>query len=243
MNRNNPYSVMQVAEDLYVIQESSVRCFLLLGKEAALLIDTGFGTGDLKAEIAEITKLPVIVANTHSDLDHIGGNYQFERSYLHVAEFARYRDIERVQLSGDSEERHTLVPMWESDFIDIGGGILEIILLPGHTPGSVAFIERNNGILFPGDSILSECIDMHNDHKHKGRNLESYIYSLEKLLCMKEEFNTIYCSHQALTFPVGKIESLAKGARRILAGEIEGVLPSNDSPYAIYDIGGVKIFY
>ncbi|MCL2077979.1 MAG: MBL fold metallo-hydrolase [Oscillospiraceae bacterium] len=270
ISQKKPYNVMQIAEDLFAIQENSVRCFLLIGREAALLIDTGFGTGNLRAEVEKITKLPVIVANTHSDPDHIGANLQFERAYLHTSEFSRYRDIERNLNASDSiltesppvdenapaenedafeysvekpkDKPLTLVPMWESDFINIGGGMLEVILLPGHTPGSVAFLERNNGILFAGDTVLSDCVYMFNDRIHRGRNMEAYVYSLEKLLCMKNELKTIYCSHQALTFPVNMIEQLAKGARQILEGEIEGHIPS-DSPYAIYDIGVTKVFY
>ena len=234
------YNILQLAEDLFAIQENNVRCFLLIGGDAALLIDTGLGTGDLRAEVSKITTLPVIVANTHSDLDHIGANSQFGRAYLHPSEFSRYRNIERAH---SKDSLTTLVPMWESDFIDIGGGVLEVILLPGHTPGSVAFLERRNGILFAGDTILSECVYMYNDHAHKGRDMEAYVYSLEKLLCMEGEFKTVYCSHQSLTFPAERIKALAKGVRRILEGEIEGELPSVDSPYSIYDIGITKVFY
>jgi glyoxylase-like metal-dependent hydrolase (beta-lactamase superfamily II) len=240
--KKSPYNIIQIEADLYAIQEETTRCFLLVGGDAALLIDTGTGVGNIRKEVEKLTDLPIIVANTHSDFDHIGGNKQFERAYVHVSEFDRYRSVERANGEFDDDVT-TLVPMWESDFIDIGGGMLEVILLPGHTPGNVAFIERNNGLLFVGDLMLSEQIFMFNNQTHKGRNMEAYVYSLEKLLCMKDEFETVYCAHYDLTFPVDKLEELAKGARKVLEGEITGKKPDKNSPYKVYDIGVTKILY
>ena len=56
--------------------------YLLEGDEKALLLDTGYGTGTLRAFVENLTDKPVIVANTHYHPDHAGGNGEFEKVYM-----------------------------------------------------------------------------------------------------------------------------------------------------------------
>ncbi len=225
------YKVVQLGEDLFAIEEGWVRFYLLVGIEAALLIDTGRGTGDLLSVIKSITPLPIIVANTHADPDHTGGNHFFGRAYLHPAEFDHYR-----KLNGYKD---TLVPMWEGDFIDIGGGQLEVILVPGHTPGSVAFLDQRNGLLFAGDTLQTGEIHMFGE----GRNLEAYVYSLKKLLNMRNDFKTIYCAHGDTVFSVSNLTIIERDARMVLEGDIDGVNTDTNAPYKLYNIGAAKLLY
>ena len=61
----------------------SASCYLVEGKEKALLIDTGMGEGDLPALAASLTTLPVEVAITHPHLDHMHWIDCFSKVYLH----------------------------------------------------------------------------------------------------------------------------------------------------------------
>jgi glyoxylase-like metal-dependent hydrolase (beta-lactamase superfamily II) len=50
---NNPvYEVIPIDGSSWRIEENGVRSFLFVGTDKALLVDTGFGSGDLKAVIA-----------------------------------------------------------------------------------------------------------------------------------------------------------------------------------------------
>ena len=60
--------------------------YLLLGRERALLIDTGLGVGNLRREVESLTDLPVSVALTHVHWDHIGGCAQFSPPAVHGEE-------------------------------------------------------------------------------------------------------------------------------------------------------------
>lgn len=67
------------------------RAFLFRGSQAALLVDTTNGPGNLREIITKLVgDIPVILVNTHADSDHIGCNHQFEKTLMHPSEFAYY---------------------------------------------------------------------------------------------------------------------------------------------------------
>ena len=65
---------------------SGVHCFLVEGRDKALLIDAMTGLRGLPAFVATLTDLPVEVALTHGHMDHAGGVFEFGRCYIHPAD-------------------------------------------------------------------------------------------------------------------------------------------------------------
>src|SRR5258708_9645465 len=49
--------------------------YLIVGVKKALLFDTGMGISDIKKVVEHLTKLPIIVLNSHTHDDHVGGNW------------------------------------------------------------------------------------------------------------------------------------------------------------------------
>ncbi len=85
MTDRHPY--YEFEKDTYEIDEfdcSSI--FLFVGKERALLLDTGCGIGDLKGVIRKITDKPYIVIASHGHMDHIGGAGAFDELYINPAD-------------------------------------------------------------------------------------------------------------------------------------------------------------
>ena len=187
-----------------------VRIFLLAGTERALLIDTGITGLDMRSLISPHTDLPVRLLNTHADRDHIAGNAQFPELYMHPSEAAYYRNAQH----GTGR----ILPVFDGDTIELGGRTLEIIHLPGHTPGSVTVFDRNNRCLIGGDSIQEDGnIYMFGQH----RDMDAYIAGLERLSeC--GGFDWIYPSHAKEKVSCDVIPQLIEGAKRILAGQIPG---------------------
>ncbi|MFR2691607.1 MAG: MBL fold metallo-hydrolase [Enterocloster bolteae] len=60
---------------------------LVVGKEKALVFDTGSGTDDIHGMVRKLTGLPLVVINSHGHFDHIGGNSQFDTVYMHQDDF------------------------------------------------------------------------------------------------------------------------------------------------------------
>ena len=63
--------------------------YLIVGEKQALLFDTGMGISDIRRVTAELTHLPIIVLNSHTHNDHVGGNWQFDTVYGIDTDFTR----------------------------------------------------------------------------------------------------------------------------------------------------------
>ena len=55
-------------------QVEGVSSFLIVGSKRALLFDSGLGLGRISDVVRRLTMLPVIVVNSHTHFDHVGGN-------------------------------------------------------------------------------------------------------------------------------------------------------------------------
>src|SRR5215469_16199822 len=75
------FEVYQVAPATFAIYEphqfEETISYLLVGTKQALLFDTGMGIGNIHAVVARLTSRPIVVLNSHTHNDHVGGNWQF----------------------------------------------------------------------------------------------------------------------------------------------------------------------
>src|SRR5437660_1210059 len=83
---NDPwFEVYKVAPATFAIYEphqaEEVISYLIVGTKQALLFDTGMGIGNIKAVVARLTSRPIVVLNSHTHDDHVGGNWQFPFVY------------------------------------------------------------------------------------------------------------------------------------------------------------------
>jgi len=150
---------------------------------------------------------------------------------MHPVKFDRY-----YQAVG---REFTAEPIWEDDIIDLGGQCFEIILLPGHTPGSIALFDDENKILIGGDSIQAGMIFMFG----LGRNIDAYIHSMTKLTDIYGSFYTVYPSHGSFPVDYSIIPKLITGAEQIRDGKIEGTKAPFETPAELYDVGVAKFLY
>jgi glyoxylase-like metal-dependent hydrolase (beta-lactamase superfamily II) len=181
------FEVYRLRPDLYAIYEpgqfEEVISYLILGRERALLFDTGLGIGDITTAVRAVTDLPVWVLNSHSHYDHIGGNHVFERIYGLDLPYTR----ERASGLPHEAVAEAVAPGWiwkptppgfdpanyrirpydidrvvdEGFTLDLGGRTLEVLLTPGHAPDSLCLLDRANRLLFTGDTFYPAPLYTH----------------------------------------------------------------------------------
>lgn len=145
-------------------------CTLIVGETGAILFDTTMGFDDLKGCVAAITPHEPIVICSHNHFDHVGGGAQFDRVYLHPAELpmldlaaGRVPTLEvtlKTDLSHATRfyrERERILPIEPGTVIDLGGKTVEVIPMPGHTPGSIGLLCREDQLLLAGDTLSPQC--------------------------------------------------------------------------------------
>ncbi len=182
--------------------------YLVAGEDHALLIDTGWGEGDLKAYVATLTDLPLWVVNTHGHRDHTAGNGQFDEVYVHTA------DVPYV-----AESTAKLISIYDGYVFRLGNRDIRVIGVPGHTPGSICLLDEAHRILFSGDSPRPGPLWL---HLGTSLTVQQARLGLAHLATFSDKFDTLAPSHGA-PMPAGTmIEDLVACADGILTGEVEG---------------------
>lgn len=200
--------IKEYMDHFYILDDGRVRQFLITGDTEALLVDTGFEDSRVRETVERITSLPVKVILTHGDHDHTGGIQDFKECYLHEKDW---------HLAGG--KKTSLHPLREGDVFTCGGYRLEVIEIPGHTYGSVAFADWDKKLLLPGDSVQNAGpIYMFGDH----RNLDLYIESQKKLLQLQDRIQTILPCHHAYPVDPVWIGRNLEDAEALKKGELKG---------------------
>jgi len=199
----------EIENGFFFIDYEFVRSFMFVDAKQILLIDTGMGNG-LKKKIDEKWGLPIKVIFTHSDGDHTGEAADFETCYMHPSEMALFRT--------KNNGNQTISPVWEGDVLTVGDYELEVLLLSGHTPGSIGLFDKKKRFLLSGDSIQTGPVFMFGDH----RSFDAYIASIRKLKAMEEQIDWFYSCHHDLKVPVSILNDLLEGAEKMRKGELEG---------------------
>jgi len=253
MTKKLPKNVTQIDEFTYRITDSSVYMFLLLGKEKALLIDTGMSQGKLGKILPQLTDLPLIVVNTHGHLDHIANNHLFEKVYLNPLDeaiFKQHTDLEYcsslyyglltemkipkfIQKSAPVKKyvkkmatvpaRDNRVNLPESMHFDLGGRTIELIRTPGHTPGSICLLDVERKILFSGDTICDEGVLLSLPHS---TNVHVFLNSVLKLKRLADQgsYGLIYPDHHKVPLELSFLDDYIALCGMLINGEIVGKL-------------------
>ena len=198
---------IRIDDNTYLYEDGGVRFFLLIGKEYALLVDSGMQVRNAKELASSITDKEIRLFNTHTDPDHIGSNDEFDEVMMNPAELVNY---------GKPYSSKSILPVYDGDIIDLGERELLAIALPGHTPGSTALLDKSSGMLFSGDPIQDGKIFMFGPM----RDISSYILSLRRLLELKEDILKIYPSHGTYPLDISIVDKLIEGAQRVENNEI-----------------------
>ena len=198
--------------------------YLILGDKAALLFDTGMGISDIKKVTAELTKLPIMVLNSHTHDDHVGGNWEFDNVFGMDTDFTRKnasgsRDDAQAEITPDQicgtlpagfDHKSYVTRPWkiarfvsDGTKLDLGGRTIEIIATPGHTPDAITLIDRANGLLFTGDTYYPAPIWLFRPET----DLAAYSASIRHLAAVAPQVKLVLGAHN---IPVSSPDVLAR---------------------------------
>jgi glyoxylase-like metal-dependent hydrolase (beta-lactamase superfamily II) len=149
---------------------------LIIGPEKAMLIDCGYGLGDVKALVNQLTGgKPLVVANTHEHPDHAFGNCRFDEVHCHeyLAPYLEMQNAhmfdylfddygDNVWLDFDRKDlptfkKYKITGVKDGHVFNLGGDYeVELVFTGGHSPGHAAYLDKKNRILYTGDNICSD---------------------------------------------------------------------------------------
>lgn len=132
----------------------------------AAIIDSGYEGAKLVAGAGELGVTVTKLLQTHAHIDHVAGLDEAKALtgapiYLHPDEQPVYDAVPlQAQLYGLKVGALPPVDaaLHDGQVIEVGELRAKVILLPGHSPGSVAFWFEDLGLLFSGDVLFAGSI-------------------------------------------------------------------------------------
>ncbi len=235
------FEVYKLTDTVYAVYEDGqfeeVISYLVLGDKKAALIDTGNGIGDIKKLVDGLTDLPVMVVNTHTHGDHIGGNHQFSEVLAFEHNFSKdrakngqtreqmghYLDGDMVwkpfpdYFDAETWKIHPFkVTRWlkDGDKIDLGDRTLEVVYTPGHSPDSVCLLDKENKLFWTGDSFYPAPIYIY----APTTSLDQFIASFAKMVELMPLYEWVMPSHNEPKIEKHLIKECYEAAKSIKAG-------------------------
>jgi len=206
----NIFSYEKYSDRVYVFTEgySCLHRFtigVIVGDKKILVIDSGMGlTGELRKYIESVlgTDKPLICTCSHGAIDHAGAAFLFDERYCNERDSfmlpraftneIRLADLDAFGLENPeiiaycreklTDNRTEFKNVDEGDVFDLGGVEVEVIAVPGHTPGSVAYFCRKERVCFTGD-----CVNIDEQIPNIGKHYNNQRENLYKIIGVEKE--------------------------------------------------------
>ena len=106
--------------------------------------------------------------------------------------------------------------------IDLGGRLIHVLHTPGHSPDSIMLLDRENKMLFTGDSYYPGHLYAHFEGAFYGdSDLEAYADSMEKIAALADALDSIHPSHNDPVDDPQVLKKLAGALRQLADGKAE----------------------
>lgn len=211
---------------------STVNCWLVVGKEQALLVDAGLPCTGLRA-FAELTaEHPVRLVLTHGHFDHAGALAEFDTFSMNPADESLLHGgagLPATKYNG------TLLPLRPGDTVELGSRTLLVYGVQGHTKGSLVLLDTATHTLLSGDSVARRGLFP------TPRELPLVRYFDDLLRLESLDFDGVASAHDRFLLPKNQIRYFICGMLRgIQNPDGEWELPSGESFVSIHAGDGVE---
>jgi glyoxylase-like metal-dependent hydrolase (beta-lactamase superfamily II) len=246
------FEIYKIRPGVFAIYEphqlEEVISYLIIGRDKALLFDTGMGISNIHAVVSALTKVPVSVLNSHTHNDHVGDNWRFSDIYGMDTDFTRASargSKEDAQAELAPEEICGALPtgfdakaystkafhithwLHDGDQIDLGGRTLKVIGTPGHTPDEIALLDERNGLLFTGDSFYLGPIYLYRPET----DLDAYVASMKKLAALAPRLQLLLPSHNTPVADPGYLPKVVAAMQQVRLGGVKAVAKDGKHEY------------
>ena len=247
------FSVERIDPETYAISEykhpEETNCYLLSGRERALLIDTGLGVSDIRRAVDALTDLPVTATATHVHWDHVGGHGLFDTVAVHEAEagwlsggFPLSMDEIRRQLTA----RPFVFPasfdlagyrvfqgcpqivFRDGERFDLGGRTVVALHTPGHSPGHCCFWEPERKWVYSGDLLYAGQLDAF----YPSTDPSAFYESVKRIAALGA--NRLLPGHHRLDLPADFARAVERAFSEI---EERGLLKHGSGVFSFGDFG------
>jgi glyoxylase-like metal-dependent hydrolase (beta-lactamase superfamily II) len=245
------FKVYKVGDGVLAIVEpynfQEVISYLITGGKTNILFDTGMGMSSISKLVKELSSNPVIVINSHTHFDHIGGNFEFDSVYAidtaytkHFAEAGwRHEQVKQEvrsdafcadKLPGFDTASYFVKPykgkvmhhIKDGDIIDLGDRQVEILQTPGHTPDGVSLLDRANGYLWTGDAYYEATIWLF----FEGTDLNAYEKTVKRYASLVPEIKKVFPAHNTTPAEPKHLLDLDVAFQSIKKGDAKEVVNS-----------------
>lgn len=229
--RKTVFSKKVVSENTWMITGGGCTCYLLIGENEAVAIDTGYAKENIQQYMQALTDKPVKrCLNTHGHFSHTGGNGYFERTYMTshalMAATVPYEECNPE----DYCLRYPITILVDKDIIDLGGRKLEVIEIPAHSIGSVAYLDKKNKMLFTGDEV-GEVSLIWKDKRQP--YVEDFAANMERLMQIEKWFQTILTGHGNQAYSKKILYDSYENGKKIIQETAEWDVLTDDDMNAI----------
>lgn len=188
------------------LQENTVVLYDETGE--CIIVDPGCYESYEKEELVTFIKqnnlTPKMILNTHCHIDHVVGN-QFVKEYFDIKLFVPEKDAPQIKAAT------TYAPMYgfhkfeesfpdgfiqENEVIEFGNSSLEVLQVPGHSPGHVAFYNAKEGVCINGDVLFKGGFGRYD---LPGGNFQTLVKSIKNVMFQLPDETIIYCGHGPTT--------------------------------------------
>lgn len=243
------FKVYRAGDGVLAITEpynyQEVISYLIVGDSANLLFDTGMGMASISTVVKELSPNPVIVINSHTHYDHMGGNYEFESVYAvdtaYTKHFAgagwTHAQVQQEvkpdafcadHLPGLDTANYFIKPYQDNivryvkdgDVLDLGGRQIEVLQTPGHTPDGISLLDRARGYLWTGDAYYEATLWLF----FEGTDLAAYEKTVKRYAALAPDLKSIFPAHNTTPAEPTHLIDLDVAFQSILQGEAKEVI-------------------
>ena len=206
--------------------------YYIHGNQRGVLVDTGYGVGDLKGYIEETYQQPYEVIITHGHADHANGIAQWKSVWMNLSDRDLYYERCSIELRKqmlkkkypdiDEWDEKQFIPVFHGEFrhleegyvFDLGDVHVLLIHAPGHTQGMMVPLVQEDRVALFGDAcgvftflFRPEC-----------STVDGYRNTLLKLKYLGDSYDRILRQHGTCESPKSLVDENLEVAQEILDG-------------------------